>query len=309
MIRVLFAAAPEEWDAYRTPLERAFAREGLEVDLNRDHAPGSVDYIVYAPDGPLTDFSPFTKCRAVLGLWAGVERVTGNATLTQPLARMVDDGLTQGMVEWVCGHVLRHHLGMDAHLHGQDGTWRKGAPPLAQDRRVGILGLGVLGAACAQALSRLGFDMAGWSRSPRELEGIVTFHGEEGLSALLKRTDILVLLLPLTDATRDLIDARRLALLPAGAVLINPGRGGLVDDAALLAALDDGALSHATLDVFRIEPLPPADPYWSHPKVTVTPHIASETRPSSAARVIAKNIRRDRDGLPLMHLVDRSAGY
>ncbi len=133
--------------------------------------PRSVDYIVYAPSSAVQDFTPYTRLKAVLNLWAGVEDVVGNATLTVPLARMVDHGLTQGMVEWVTGHVLRHHLGIDAHLAGQDGVWRKTVPPLAQDRGVVVLGLGELGLACGAGLAGLGFDVTGWSRSPKTEDG------------------------------------------------------------------------------------------------------------------------------------------
>ncbi|WP_273521466.1 2-hydroxyacid dehydrogenase [Rhodosalinus sediminis] len=309
-VTVLFAAKPESWADYAAPLRAAFAEEGLDAALVTEAAPETVDYIVYAPSSGLEDFRPFTRLKAVLNLWAGVEDVVGNPTLTVPLARMVDDaGLTQGMVEWVTGHVLRHHLGMDRHILGQDGVWRRGAPPLATERRVTILGLGALGAACGQALARLGFPVTGWSRSPKRIEGIDARAGADGLAAALARADILVLLLPLTTETESLVDAARLAELPEGAVLINPGRGALIDDTALLAALDAGHLAHATLDVFRTEPLPPEHPFWAHPKVTVTPHIASETRPASAARVIAANIRRAEAGAPLHHLVDRARGY
>jgi glyoxylate/hydroxypyruvate reductase A len=238
-----------------------------------------------------------------------VERIVGNPTLRIPLARMVDHGLTQGMVEWVCGHALRHHLGMDTHILHQDGVWRPEAPPLASDRRVSVLGLGALGAACARMLAHLGFRVTGWSRAPKEIAGLRCLSGAEGLRGALEAADILVLLLPLTPATENLLDAARLALLPPGAVILNPGRGPLIDDGALLAALDAGRIGHATLDVFREEPLPPAHPFWAHPRVTVTPHIASETRPESAAEVIAENIRRGEAGEPFLHLVDRRAGY
>jgi glyoxylate/hydroxypyruvate reductase A len=255
------------------------------------------------------DFTPFTRARAVLNLWAGVEKIVGNPTLRLPLVRMVDHGLTQGMVEYVSGHVLRHHLGMDAHILRQDGVWRPDAPPLARDRRVSVLGLGALGAACAQMLVALGFPVTGWSRRPREIAGLRCLSGEDGLHRTLAEADILVLLLPLTPETENLLDAVRLALLPRGAVIVNPGRGPLIDDDALLAALDSGALGHATLDVFRVEPLPPAHPFWTHPRVTVTPHIASETRPDSAAEVIAENIRRGEAGEAFLYLVDPEAGY
>ena len=144
-VTVLFAAKPESWADYAAPLRAAFAEEGLDAALVTEAAPETVDYIVYAPSSGLEDFRPFTRLKAVLNLWAGVEDVVGNPTLTVPLARMVDDaGLTQGMVEWVTGHVLRHHLGMDRHILGQDGVWRRGAPPLATERRVAILGLGAI---------------------------------------------------------------------------------------------------------------------------------------------------------------------
>jgi glyoxylate/hydroxypyruvate reductase A len=308
---VLFAAKTERWAQYEAPLRTALEAGGLgHANLTTEADPADVDYIVYAPNSGLSDFTPFTRLKAVLNLWAGVEDVTGNSTLTVPLARMVDDGLTEGMVEWVTGHVLRHHLGMDTYLHGQDGVWRAGsAPPLARDRTVAVLGLGVLGAACAQALASLNFHVLGWSRSPKSIDGVETAHGAEGLDATLRQAAIVVLLLPDTPATENTLNARTLSLLPKGAVIVNPGRGPLIDDDALLAALDSGQLAHATLDVFRTEPLPAEHPFWAHPKVTVTPHIASETRAQSAARVIAENIRRGEAGEPFLHLVDRAAGY
>ncbi|SEM76765.1 glyoxylate/hydroxypyruvate reductase A [Loktanella fryxellensis] len=310
MIRVLFAAGDEAWDSYALPLKAAFAAEGLTADLSRDHAPTVVDYIVFAPDGPVRDFAAFVNTRAVLGLWAGVETVVGNATLTQPLARMVDDGLTQGMVEWVTGHVLRHHLGMDTHLAGQDGTWRVGVyPPLARDRPVTVLGLGALGSACAQALAGLGFPVAGWARRPRRVPGVARHAGADGLQRALQGAQVVVTLLPRTPATENVLNGETLGWLAPGAFVVNPGRGALIDDVALLAALDSGQVGAATLDVFRMEPLPPSHPYWTHPRVTVTPHVAAATRPDSAARVIAANIARDQRGAPLLHLVDRAAGY
>jgi glyoxylate/hydroxypyruvate reductase A len=306
---VLFAAGAAQWAIYEAPLRRALERAGVAARLAPEMPPEEVEYIVYAPGSAVQDFSPFTRARAVLNLWAGVERIVGNPTLRIPLARMVDHGLTQGMVEWVCGHALRHHLGMDTHILHQDGVWRPEAPPLASDRRVSVLGLGALGAACARMLAHLGFRVTGWSRAPKEIAGLRCLSGAEGLRGALEAADILVLLLPLTPATENLLDAARLALLPPGAVILNPGRGPLIDDGALLAALDAGRIGHATLDVFREEPLPPAHPFWAHPRVTVTPHIASETRPESAAEVIAENIRRGEAGEPFLHLVDRRAGY
>ena len=311
MTIALFADRAENWARYEQPLKDAFAEKGIEVDLvSHTDTPEDVDYIIYAPSGPISDFTPFTNLRAVLSLWAGVEKIEGNDSIKVPLCRMVDEGLSEGMVEWVTGHILRYHLGMDAHIHGQDGIWREGiVPPLAKDRRVGFLGLGALGLACADAATRLGFNVSGWSRNAKAVDGISTFYGEDGLAQILSTSDILVLLLPQTAETIDVINAEALDALPNGAFIINPGRGTLIDDDALLAALDSGKVAHATLDVFRVEPLPTEHPYWAHPKVTVTPHIASETRPVSASCSIAENIRRGEAGEEFLHTVDRAAGY
>ncbi|OSP56305.1 glyoxylate/hydroxypyruvate reductase A [Pseudoruegeria sp. SK021] len=309
-VPVLFAASARDWQNYAAPLQAACADLGVKIDLQRqpDDA-AAVQYVVYSPDGGMTDFTPYSGAKAVLGLWAGVEKIVGIPTLTQPLARMVDPGLTEGMVEWVTGHVLRHHLGMDRQITNQDGVWQPLFPPLARNRSITVLGLGALGAACAQALRALNFPVTGWSRTPKDIPGIDCLHGTEGLDTALSRAEILVLLLPLTPATDQLINAPALARMPKGAVVINPGRGPLIDDTALLAALDTGQISHATLDVFRVEPLPQEHPFWAHPQVTVTPHIASATRPETAVTVIAENIRRGESGEPLLHLVDRTQGY
>ncbi|NSX54079.1 2-hydroxyacid dehydrogenase [Parasulfitobacter algicola] len=308
MINVLFAAADIRWDVYKDALPVAFEKAGLDVDLSRDHDPSVVDYIVYAPNSGLTDFTPFTRAKAVLNLWAGVEDVAGNQTLTIPLARMVETGLRDGMVEWVTGHVLRHHLGIDKNLKQQDGAWRQQVPPLAKDRPVTVLGLGELGATCGRMLAALKFPVTGWSRSQKDIPGITCLSGDD-LDLALARADILVLLLPLTGETTNILNAERIAMMPKGAIVINPGRGALIDDDALLAALDSGHLSHATLDVFRKEPLPSDHPYWKHPQVTVTPHIASETRADTASDAIADNIKRGESGLPFVNVVDRDLGY
>ncbi|WP_225029065.1 2-hydroxyacid dehydrogenase [Xinfangfangia pollutisoli] len=311
MLTLLFAA-PATWPDYREILPRVLADAGLGariLTLDDAYDPAQVDYILYAPSSPLQDFTPFTRAKAVLSLWAGVERIVGNPTLTQPLCRMVDPELTEGMVEWVTGHTLRHHLGMDRHIVNPGHVWDHRCPPLARDRKVAFLGLGALGLACAQALQQLNFTVSGWSRSEKQVPGLVTRHGAQGLAETLALAEILVLLLPKTAETENILNAESLALLPRGAVILNPGRGPLIDDAALLAALDSGQIAHATLDVFRVEPLPQDHPFWAHPQVTVTPHIAADTRPASAARVLAENIRRGEAGAPFLHLVDRAAGY
>ena len=304
MTTVLFAA-PSLWAEYEAELPKALAKAGIKARVVTEAAPSEVDYIVYAPSSPLQDFTSYTRTKAVLSLWAGVERVVGNPTLTQPLCRMVDPGLTEGMVEWVVGHTLRHHLGMDRHILNPGRVWDPTCPPLGRERPVAVLGMGALGAACAAALRALNFPVTGWSRTAKP----GCLHGEDGLQAALSGAEIVVLLLPKTSETENLMNARTLAMLPKGAVILNPGRGALIDDAALLAALGAGQISHATLDVFRVEPLPADHPFWAHPCVTVTPHIAADTRTPSSARVIAENIRRGEAGEPFLHLVDRARGY
>lgn len=312
MTKILFSAPDRDWEEYKTVIPEALGKSGVEADIIRDsdpHDEKAIDYIVYAPTSNLKDFSPYTNCKAVLNLWAGVEGIVGNKTLTMPLARMVDFGLTEGMVEWCVGHTLRHHLDLDVDILRSDTVWTPRVPPLARHRSVAVLGLGELGRAVALALKSLNFDVTGWSRRKKTLESVRCLSGEEGLRSALESAEIIILLLPLTDETRNLMNAERLNLLPRGAVLINPGRGPLIDDQALLSALDVGQIGHATLDVFRVEPLPPDHPFWAHSKVTVTPHLASDTRAESAAEVIAENVKRGEAGLELLHLVDRDAGY
>jgi glyoxylate/hydroxypyruvate reductase len=304
MTTVLFAA-PALWTEYRDALPSALTEAGVAAHVVTDAAPEEVDYIVYAPSSPLQDFSPYARAKAVLSLWAGVERIVGNATLTQPLCRMVDPAMSEGMTEWVVGHSLRHHLGMDRHIVNPDRTWDPTCPPLARERPVSVLGTGALGSDAAAALRALNFPVTSWGRTPKP----GCLHGEAGLRQALSTAAILVTLLPKTPETENILNAERLALLPKGAVVLNPGRGALIDDDALLAALDAGHIGHATLDVFRVEPLPQDHPYWAHPRVTVTPHIAADTRTTSAARVLAENIRRGEAGEPFLHLVDRTRGY
>ena len=223
---------------------------------------------------------------------------------------MVDEGLTQGMKEWVLGHVMRYHLGIDLHIFGQDGQWRDwSAPPLASQRKVTILGLGALGAECANALAKVGFKVRGWSLTEKSISNVICHHGFEGLKKSLFGSEIIILLLPSTAATENIINAETISYLSKNAVILNPGRGTLIDETALLKGLDDGKLAYATLDVFRQEPLPADHLFWQHPKITVTPHIASETRPKTASQVIATNIDRFEKGKPLLYQVNFEAGY
>jgi glyoxylate/hydroxypyruvate reductase A len=206
--------------------------------------------------------------------------------------------------------VLTHHRQLGVTDANQArGVWQQIVTPPAQRRRVGVMGLGHIGGQCALTLATLGFDVAGWSRSPKSLPGVETFAGPQGLAPFLARTEILVCLLPLTPETKDILNARTFAALPRGAAIVNAGRGGHLVEADLLAALDGGHLSGATLDVFRTEPLPPDHPFWSHPRIRVTPHIASYIDPATGAGVVAENIRRYEVEGRLADMSDAVRGY
>lgn len=309
-LRLLFSASAADLADFADSIRAACAAVGLDVDLSPDHPEPTADYIIFAPSGRIPDFAAATRTKAVLSLWAGVERIITQPGLTQPLARMVAPGMTAAMVEYVTAHVLRHHLEVDRDILRKPGDWDQRPVRTAASRPVTILGQGELGRACALALVALGFPVTGWSRTPRPDAALArSLHGDDGLATALTGAEIVVTLLPRTAGTENILDAERLALTARGAVVINPGRGALIDDAALLAALDSGQIGHATLDVFRVEPLPSDHPFWHHPRVTVTPHIAASTPTGDAARLIAENIRRTESGLPLLHAVDRTRGY
>ncbi|MFQ5567432.1 MAG: NAD(P)-dependent oxidoreductase, partial [Paracoccaceae bacterium] len=272
----VFAGRAEQRDAYQRHLTTAAAEAGIELALHMDPAtvdPATVDYLIYAQNGPVQDFTPYTKLAGILSLWAGVEAVLArDPPRDVPLVRMVEDGLTLGMIDYVLGHVLRHHLDIDRYIDvAPIAEWETDYPPLARERSVGILGLGALGGACAARLAAHGFRVTGWSRTPKRIAGVECRFGAETLDATIAGAEILVLLLPWTEATSRILNARRIAQMPLDACLINAARGQLVDHRALLEALNAGLLRHATMDVTDVEPLPPDDPYWTHPRVTITP--------------------------------------
>jgi glyoxylate/hydroxypyruvate reductase len=272
---------------------------------------GDIDAaLVWRPPSGLLASLPNLKLIAALG--AGVDHVLADPGLPAgvPVVRLVDPYMTAAMSEYVQLQVLRLHRQDLAYLAQQrELVWRERPQPNVAGRRVGVLGMGELGRDAALKLSVLGFDVAGWSRTERRLPGIACFHAAAGLRALLARSEILVCLLPLTPATADILDARLFAGLPRGAAIVNCARGQHLVEADLVAALDSGQLSAAILDVFRDEPLPPQHPFWSDPRILVTPHVAAATHARTAAPVIADNLRRLRQGRPLLHLVDRGRGY
>lgn len=227
-----------------------------------------------------------------------------------PVVRMIEPGIAAGMVEYVTLSALALHRDWFAYRdQQQQGLWQPLRVQPAAKRRIGVLGLGALGKAVLDRLHSFGFACAGWSRSPHQLDGIDCYAGKARLPAFLARSDILVCLLPLTGETRGILDSEVFGMLPTGAALINVGRGSHVVEKDLLQALDTGKLAAAILDVADPEPLPPGHPFWRNPRIMLTPHIASMTQPETAADVVLGNIRRHRNGEPLIGLIDRTRGY
>lgn len=250
--------------------------------------------------------------RLIQSLGAGIDHLFSDPALPPavPIVRLVDPYMTTAMSEYVQFQVLRLHRQDLAYLMQQrEGRWQALSQPNAAERRVGILGLGVMGSDAALRLAVLGFDVAGWSRSERKLPGVTCFHGAAGLAPLLARSEILVCLLPLTAESRGILDAQLLAALPRGAGIINCARGGHLVEADLLAALQQGQLSAAVLDVFEEEPLPAGHPFWRHPRIILTPHVAGATNPATAAPIVAEALRRLREGKPIANLADRTRAY
>lgn len=253
----------------------------------------------------------FPKLEVLFSTGAGTDHFDLSAIpATLPVVRMVEPGIIAGMVEYVSLAVLSIHRDWRTYLEQQrNAHWQAHRVYPAASCRVGVLGLGMLGRAVLERLSGFGFDCAGWSRSPQGIEGVACHAGPEQLQAFLRRTDILVCLLPLTGSTRGILSKPLFDQLPRGATLINVGRGGHLVQEDLLRALEDGQLGHAILDVCEPEPLPPDHPFWTHPRVTLTPHIASMTQPETAVEAVIGNIHRHRQGLPMIGLVDRVSGY
>lgn len=248
----------------------------------------------------------------VLSLNAGIEHLlaSGEVPAHLPIVRLVDDGLADGMSDWVLGHALAWHRNLLVYKDLQaKGEWTPRPEKLARERTVAILGAGALGSQVAGHFARFGFDTRVWSRTGRTIEGTTCFAGRDKLIDTVTGADILVNLLPMTAETANVVDAKVLGALGEGAFFINGARGGHVIDADLIAALDAGQLSGAALDVFRIEPLPAEDPLWSHPKVLLSPHVAAPTHAHTAVAEMAENIRRFERGEPLPHIVDRTLGY
>ena len=277
--------------------------------------PADVHYAAVWKPAP-GELAAFANLRVIFNLGAGVDALMADASLPKvPLVRVAVGDLTQRMTEYVVLHVLMHHR-QEPYLRAsqRERRWQPKFQWPAAAVSVGVMGLGTLGSDAAQVLRRIGFRVAGWSRSARRIEGVECFHGEEQLAAFLARTDILVCLLPLTPDTRQILNRGLFSKLnrsgPIGApVLINAGRGGLQNEADILQCLDDGTLGAASLDVFAEEPLPAESPFWTHPRVVLTPHNAADTDPDEISKYVARQIERFEAGGTLENVVDRGRGY
>lgn len=269
-----------------------------------------VDIAIVANPDP-ADIAQLPGLKWIHSVWAGVERLVGELGESRlPIVRLVDPQLSRTMAEAVLAWTYYLFRDMPAYAQFQrQRVWQQLAYRRPEQITVGLLGLGALGAASAARLKEAGFNVIGWSRAAKSLEGAETFHGEQGLDLLLSRSEILVCLLPLTGETKGLLDGDRLSMMPKGASLINFARGPIVVTDALIAALGSGAMKHAVLDVFDVEPLPADHALWDHPAITVLPHISAPTDRGTAAAIVAGNILTYRETGALPPTVDLARGY
>jgi len=298
--------SPEEWRSL-------IAAEMPDMEIRiwpeaGDPADIEVAAVAGLPRGKL---KTFPNLRMIVSLTAGVDLLIGDPDLPDvPIVRAADAGGDVMINEFALLHVLRHHRELpELALAQQRSEWLRLKPKHAHERPVGVMGLGAIGLSVAQTLAQHGFDVAGWVRLPRQVEGVAIFDGSGQFPAFLKRSEIVVNLLPLTDETKGILNASAFAQMPEGAAVINLGRGPHVVEADLMAALDSGHLAAATLDVFPTEPLPKESPLWRHPKITITPHVSRRIFPSNLAPRVCDAIRRLHARQPLVHEVDRTRGY
>jgi glyoxylate/hydroxypyruvate reductase A len=307
---LLFSSRLDDPDAWSKALGARMPELEIRVSPDIGDPAGIETALVWKP--PAGELARLPNLRLIINLGAGADPLLADPTVPAdiPIARLGDDAMARMMSQYVALTVLRHHRELALlERHQRAGEWHYVEPRPAETCRVGVMGLGRLGSAAARTLALLGFPTIGWSRTPRTIEGVESHHGSAGLAPFLAQTDILVVLLPLTATTRGIVDRAALDLLPRGACLVNCGRGGTVDEAALLAAIEDGQIAAATLDVFATEPLPAEHAFWRMEQVTITPHVASIAIPDVASAAVVENIRRLRAGMPLVNLVDRARGY
>ncbi|QGZ64697.1 2-hydroxyacid dehydrogenase [Paraburkholderia acidisoli] len=307
---LVFYSDFDDFDTWKHALQAQLP--GLRVvRANEIGDPREVDFaLVWKP--PAGFFRAMTNLKLIVNLGAGVDSLAARDDLPAhvPITRISDPNMARMMASYVLFATLRHAREIPHFEAAQRrGEWAYRHPRNPGDIRVAVLGLGELGALAASELQRQGLTVLGWSRSPREIEGVQCHAGMDALDGVLGQADILVIMLPLTADTHHLLDRARLEKLPHGAAVVNVARGAIVDQAALTALLQSGQIGAATLDVFEKEPLPSGDPLWSMPNVLITPHLASVAIPASAAQQIAANLRRVANGESLTSRVDLQRGY
>lgn len=305
----VYKAEPERGEEWRA-LFRQLAPDMLFYVWPETGPAHEVRYLaVWEPPDRLMEHFP--NLELLFSVGAGVDQLEGAGIPEHvPVVRMTEPGIAQDMAEYVTLAVLALHRDWPLYLERQRRkVWQEQRNVPASRRRIGVLGLGMLGRQALRQLQPFGFPLAGWSRSGGEIDGVEVFAGEAQLSAFLARTDILVCLLPLTDQTRGLLNRQLFAHLPQGAALVNVGRGAHLINDDLLTALEEGQLRAAVLDVCDPEPLPEDHPFWHDPRIVITPHVASMTRPETAVTTVLEVIAQHRAGLPLTGLVDRRKGY
>ncbi len=308
----IFISTGSKTAEYKKALAEEIEAQSLNYNIVEDISRSNeVNAIIYADDSDIADFSIFPDDTVIFSIFAGVEKTLLNKTIQQPLVRLIDLEMTECMAEWCTAHVLRYHLDLDKYIKPVKKEWKAHNKErlLANQIDIGVLGLGTLGSATAEKLQKLDFKVTGWSATEKNIPGVRSLIGPEGLTKILSTSDYLILLLPLTEKTKTIINSDSLKIVKTGAILINAGRGGLIEDNDLLKALDSGKLSGCTLDVFNEEPLPPEHPFWFHDKVTVTPHISAPTRLRSSIKSILINIDRIKKGLQPSGLVKKKRFY
>ena len=270
----------------------------------------SVRYaLVWNPPSGLLKKLP--NLRAVLALGAGVDYLMADPTVPNvPIVRLLDAGLAPQMAEYAIYAVLYFHRGMPGYLAQQaKSLWRPHAPVSASQWTVGVMGTGIIGGLIARNLVALGYAVRGWSRSGTHIEGVESFAGDNQKDAFLSGSRVVVNTLPLTGETAGILGARTFRSMPRDSYVVNIGRGGHLVENELLAALDSGHIAGAMLDVFNEEPLPASHPFWSHPRVVVTPHVAGVTIAAEAEAQVIANVKRMEQGESPVGLVDRAKGY